>query len=335
MFCSKCGYEINNGAIFCQQCGTKLKTDEGFATSLQCNNKNNELNREALKIYLGDVLTLECIKSRFEIRMNEINQEIENIQRNNYYQKFTIYDDNHYVHLLFDGEKYYVAYMDNGYGGVYLDQYLNTDRKYAHYFKWLPLDNDAYLLSSLSEWKYITDSYFLILLEESIAKKEFYKIFDYFKAQAPICYKENMSTINKLSEEYNGIIEELNKTKELLKKAYGINIIPDSFRNKLYAIYYLHNFINTSNESLTTALLHCDLDEIKSKLDEIIELQREMIIQQAVIAAQNQQMIQQNQMQLNLLSKIESNTNHAAQYAAIAANNAEACAWIGMANYIK
>ncbi len=38
---------------------------------------------------------------------------------------------------------------------------------------------------------------------------------------------------------------------------------------------------------------------------------------------------------LNSLASIEGNTHMASQYAEIAANNAEACAWIGVANYIK
>ena len=87
--------------------------------------------------------------------------------------------------------------------------------------------------------------------------------------------------------------------------------------------------------TLTTALLHFDLNEIKKKLDKIIAQQEEIIIQQAINNAQNQQLLRQNQQQLEYLSTIESNTSQAAQYAEIAANNAEACAWIGMANYIE
>ena len=67
---------------------------------------------------------------------------------------------------------------------------------------------------------------------------------------------------------------------------------------------------------------------------QIIAQQQEIIIQQAVLAAQNQQMLRQNQMQLERLAAIEDNTRQAAQYAEIAAVNAEACAWIGYASYI-
>ena len=53
--------------------------------------------------------------------------------------------------------------------------------------------------------------------------------------------------------------------------------------------------------------------------------------------AQNQTICEQNQLQLQKLEKlanIENNTYNAAQYAEIAAKNAEAAAWIGLANYI-
>lgn len=46
-------------------------------------------------------------------------------------------------------------------------------------------------------------------------------------------------------------------------------------------------------------------------------------------------MIEQNQQTLNKLASVEGNTERAAQYPEIASNNAEACAWIGLANYIK
>ena len=131
----------------------------------------------------------------------------------------------------------------------------------------------------------------------------------------------------------NRISYELDKACNLLQKAYQVNIIPMQFRN-LYTIYYLHEFISTSRESLSAALLHCDLNEIKAKLDKIIAQQQEVIIQQAIIASQNNQLLQQNKLQLERLASIESNTTQAGQYAEIAAVNAETCAWIGLANYI-
>ena len=93
--------------------------------------------------------------------------------------------------------------------------------------------------------------------------------------------------------------------------------------------------MSTSRESFTTALLHRDLNEIKAKLDKIIAQQESIIIQNAVRIAQNEKLSKQNQQQLEHLSRIELNTSQAKQYAQVAANNAEICAWINMAKYIE
>lgn len=86
--------------------------------------------------------------------------------------------------------------------------------------------------------------------------------------------------------------------------------------------------------SFETALLHYNLEEIKAKLDTIIAQQQEIIINQSIMMAQNREICEQNQKKLARLASIESNTHNAAQYAEIAARNAEASAWIGAANYI-
>ena len=97
----------------------------------------------------------------------------------------------------------------------------------------------------------------------------------------------------------------------------------------------MHDFITTSSESLSSALLHFDLNEIKDKLDKIISQQQEIIIQQYVMYAQNQQILQQNQKHLQVLANIETNTANAALYSEIAANNAEICAWLSAATFLE
>ena len=73
-------------------------------------------------------------------------------------------------------------------------------------------------------------------------------------------------------------------------------------------------------------MLHYNLEEIKSKLDTIIEQQKEIIVNQAIAIAQNKTICEQNQKQLEKSSNIETNSYCAAQYAEIGARNAEAAA---------
>lgn len=128
--------------------------------------------------------------------------------------------------------------------------------------------------------------------------------------------------------------KEFQQAEQLLERIYSVNIVPKQFRD-LYAVHYLYDFVTTSNESLTTALMNYNLEQIKQKLDTIIEQQREIILNQAIQISQNEKLIKQNQQQINQLARIEQNTEKADTYSKIAASNAEACAWIGLAQYIK
>ena len=162
-----------------------------------------------------------------------------------------------------------------------------------------------------------------------------------FKPQLKLEWDTVHEQIPQLEEELSGVEKELQEASALLEKEYSLNIIPGKFRS-LAAIYYFCDYFNTSNETLGNILFHLDLDEIKKKLDTVIQNQEQIIINQAIQIAQNQELINQNQRILGTLceiadtsAQIEQNTVDAAQWAKIAANNAEACAWIGAANYIK
>lgn len=107
--------------------------------------------------------------------------------------------------------------------------------------------------------------------------------------------------------------------KSKLNSAYSANIIPLQFRN-IQGIYYLYDYISTSNQSLSEALMQCNLEAIKQKLDSVIELQGKAIIQQAQA---NAAIMEQNQRILETAQATMQNTAVAAKYAQICAVNSE------------
>lgn len=96
-----------------------------------------------------------------------------------------------------------------------------------------------------------------------------------------------------------------------------------------------------------------DLDKIQSQLNTVINNQRESILQQAIIISQNEELLAQNQRLFEELSdmsrtvdgkleminttlgNISENSAEISKWAKIAAVNAEMCAWINTATYIK
>ena len=341
MFCYKCGKQIRDDSSFCQYCGTA----QNSVMPVSQKETREELDREALKVYLGNVLSLECIKANYLRRIDNLRSKIYNANQP-YFKCIKLREGKGwaspiYVNFYSDGKKIYIA-KNAG-------KYASSEPSYMSYYsishaeindcKWVPIE-DGPSEKILQQVGYLSGAYdsgagFFAKREQvEEAQKKFPAIYTSFKKEASQLYQKNTKAIASCKNSINGLDNELKTVTRLLKEAYNANIIPESFRYKIHAIYYLYSFISTSQESLTTALLHCDLDEIKKKLDKIIAQQETIIIQQAVAMAQNQQMIQQNQQQLEHLASIETNTQRSAQYAQIAASHAETCAWISMANYI-
>ena len=319
MFCYKCGYEISDDAQFCSKCGTAQNTiSSALTTNPQPESK--DLDREAIIIYLSDVLAMECSINKLQNAWSNIDNSIKSFEATNYNEQIQCTSD-HYVWFRYDGKEFYV------YLSKTRDNYtINLSKNTGNYTgAWFPFEYNREYLEKGFPWS----NYY-----RRSVKKSFFESYEQFKATAPYKYNENAKKIQPSINNRSEISDEIDKAKELLKKAYSINLIPQQFRN-IYAVWFIYDYLSTSNENLSAAFLHCDLDKIKQKLDTIIEQQEEIIISQRILMAQNEQMIEQNQQTLNMLASIERNTDRAVQYSKIASNNAEVCAWISIANYIR
>ena len=345
MFCFKCGKQIHDDAQFCQFCGAKQKVQVNTIAQVNSSHMstgNGELDRNALKIYLGNILSLECLKARYEREIDNLRYGIKNLN-DNYLKKYALrYSKNSYegyVHFLYNGAVH-VAWFNSGESyGPYCYNDLSGNR-----WHWAHIEEDDDIMRALKssyQWSNFEDygAFFLQKIAQRVeARDAFFEVYAQFAREAPTIYQRNVRSNKELASTWqaqiDGMLMELDSITQLLEQAYNVNIIPSQFRYKVYAIYYLHEFVTTSSESFSTALLHLDLDEIKAKLDEIISQQESIIIQNAVMISQNSKLLRQNQQQLEHLQKIEKHSSQAAQYAQISANYAKTCAWISMAEYI-
>ena len=162
-------------------------------------------------------------------------------------------------------------------------------------------------------------------------------------------YSRNLPDLQRRERE---IKKELEQACELRNKLYSVNIIPSKFRN-IGCAYFIYNFFSTSSTPLNNVFLHMDLDKIQSQLNTVINNQRESILQQAIIISQNEELLAQNQRLFEELSdmsrtvgdrlgeintalgNISESSSETSKWARIAAANAEMCAWISAAKYIK
>ena len=171
---------------------------------------------------------------------------------------------------------------------------------------------------------------------------------------------------NKIAMNYNNWIKEKEffegekkKVQKLLHNLYNINIIPTPYRN-LESIYYIYDYMASSQQSLEQTLLHERMENgikrLSCKIDTVIKQNERIIFNTRRIAegvenigrkasliledmdhiSNEVDSISANSTQiLESCRNTERNSEIAAQYSQIAAKDAEAIAYFSLANYLR
>lgn len=158
--------------------------------------------------------------------------------------------------------------------------------------------------------------------------------------------KERIAKKSKdIDEQSNYLRAEFEKAGNMLEEAYNLDIIPLPYRN-LQSIYYIYNYMSTSQATLEETLFHEHMENgiqrILDKLDTIIAQNEEIIFHSRIIEANTREISERtahvlttNQQILESQERTEQNTLEAAQNARIAANYAEINAFFSTANYLE
>ncbi len=137
---------------------------------------------------------------------------------------------------------------------------------------------------------------------------------------------------------YEAMQAQYKDLQKLLQKAYGINLIPNPYRN-LGAIYYIYDFMKSSQCSLSETLLHQHFEDginrVLQKLDVIIEQNETIILQNACIEAASKNIQRQNERLLGEIQSVSASTEEIAYSAKVAAINTEFCAWINLIDFVE
>lgn len=283
---------------------------------------STEIDRRALKIYLRNVLTMECVIHKFMEQEEELREQISKLETNNYLRRYNNSKSHSEFHFYYNGKD------------IFIKKLRRENCVNVRYFRddgtaWGKVED---VLSSLNKDKTWYSIYHLVsrmpsfmhdIKEKNAIKKDFLKCYEEFKEIAPVEYEKNCQTCSELRQRRSKICSDMNEAKIILEKMYQINIVPGIFRNNLAAIYYLHDIVTTSNLSFEMAILNVNLEEIKVKLDKVIQQQQESIINQARLIAQNDSLQQSNDAMLKNLASIERNTEIATQYSKITATNTQ------------
>ena len=155
-----------------------------------------------------------------------------------------------------------------------------------------------------------------------------------------------LTFIPEIRKEIVQITEERNEARHLLSLAYSANIIPNQYRN-IYAAVFLYDWFSTSGANdLDMALNMFVLEEIKSKLDRIIEHQAEIILNQRIMISNQGRMIDNQHQSMEMqrehrrmmqkkLDRIQATEEERLRYEKMVESNTAATAYFAWANYLK
>ncbi len=245
-----------------------------------------ELNREALIIYLEDLRTFETVIYNDELTLKEINMKLFSMQRDINIAKDDV--DDYSQHMPQPPLKRSVRFDEIGIGSsiglivlgialLCIPAIGGTLIAVGLIFLILLL-----VFSSLDynkENKKIDKEYSDECERYNIEINEFNTELECMQYELNSMMDRYSIVKNNAEVQKDALNREIDNFKGKLKVAYSVNIIPMPFRN-IECIYYLCDYVSTSNESLTNAFLNCNLEQIKISMATIIEELREITVNQ-------------------------------------------------------
>ena len=174
---------------------------------------------------------------------------------------------------------------------------------------------------------------------ESEKKEEEYKkkLMAYKKRESERdSYRKNIAS---WKNQRNLIIGRIEEVKKLRERIYNINVIPHQYRN-VYAAHFLYDFFRGGQEDdLEKVIGIFVLEEIKARLDKVIEQQTEMILNQRVMLANqdrmNKQIAENHEQEMRQYAKMVESGERRNQYLEMINTNLEISNYFAYNEYIK
>lgn len=151
--------------------------------------------------------------------------------------------------------------------------------------------------------------------------------------------KNNSERIDKMDKQMEAYKQEIDRISALQERLYSVNIIPSRYRDA-YAAVYLYDWFSTSRaDDLDHALSMYVLEEIKSRLDTIIENQAQGLLnQQVMMANQMKSMEQRRQYEATMkakLDRLQATSDERLCYAKMIESNTAALSFLATASYLS
>lgn len=177
------------------------------------------------------------------------------------------------------------------------------------------------------------------MIKNAMLQSEYDSAYEKYSAQ----WDEESDNYDSVTEYANNNIaildKRINEVKAALAEMYSANIISRPYRNIYAAMYFYDWFATGSSDDLDMAINTYVLEEIKERLDIIIEQQSQMLINDKIIIA-NQYRTEQkleayhNKM-INKMDKMQMSMDEQNECMRIIESNTRAMAYFSAADYLK
>ena len=339
MYCSKCGVQLPDDSRFCNSCGAQIANIATNAVAtVQEAHLENPYDRDVTQLHLYDLRMLEMAKAKLCANKAQIENKIRSLCIPQNFRQPCKGSPEIQVS--------WIVWCFVAVGGLFALGWFIDALVTDVILSWVGNSKSSLFMGIATVLAIIVGIIGVIMIfvrisQSTSVSQKYQQELAWYQQQVQ---NDRMRIQNETAERNNwmpikeAVCEELEKAKIVLNKAYSVNLVPEQYRN-LYAVYYLYEYISTSQESFRDALLHWNLhynfEEIKQKLDAIYYQVSQLVIEQAITNAHLENIQEQNEKMLESAIKTEKNTAKAAQYSQVAAANTEAMVYIGVAQYIS
>ena len=151
--------------------------------------------------------------------------------------------------------------------------------------------------------------------------------------------EERRKTIPRYEKQLEYYSNERKKIKSLIERCYRAGVIPTQYRDVYAAVYLYDYFSNSRADDLDQVLNTYVLEQIKAKLDVIINNQRMSILHQRMIISNQRQAIEEQRAHYSFMrnkaKQIAASMEEQNQYLAMVEANTAATAFFSAASYLK
>lgn len=340
MICNECGQILREKSKFCKKCGARINASkqaqsEGSDSSLVLTISDpGEISRDAIVIYLNNMRMIETIIYESERKKEQLLEALREKK-----DQVNLWEEQKLINSL----EYEVSKKihkgkidaDTVVGGIFIGAVvvgiivLIFSGFLAGITVGIPVGSIIGAIWAICSEKKDNKRRYKAVLDEKHEN-------EILLQQAQDKYEQmriqKLDEYNKMKEQckplLNGLDRNIDHYKKIRDVGYDLNLIPYSSSSEsncrcLNGVLFLHEFMSSSRESLTTALGHYKLDKIISRLDDLIAAVNQVISNQEYIMVQQDQILDQLERNERLLERNAKHLDKINDYARISAHNSE------------